>query len=305
MGLAAHRQCHAAHKWLCQQIHPQQNWPKKLLNRGATKVSCHLLKEQLHTENTLVNLNWMFQIPQALPWQNIQVSAAQGLVKYLSGFYESREFQHSLWDNQYVNKIIILFIKATACHHCESSLAMKLRLMPVNRVLINSSFDLISSVREDTANLLFLSFFFYKESLQCCNENIPLEGASSHKHNEVTVARRQHLNSTWLGSVNCEQSTLQLLNQWCCVYTRPWHLWLCKQVQDSWETLIDDIRSALKLKWLICCHHKGVAKSFSLPGEVSGQYSIVKDEDSAHLAHCQVAHSRHHGIPVMWRNEDH
>lgn len=25
----------------------------------------------------------------------------------------------------------------------------------------------------------FTKFFFYKESLQCCDENIPLEGASS------------------------------------------------------------------------------------------------------------------------------
>lgn len=41
-----------------------------------------------------------------------------------------------------------------------------------------------------------------------------------------------------------------------------------------------------------------VWQSFSLPREVSGQYSIVKDKDSAHLAHCQIAHSRHHGIPV-------
>lgn len=158
IGLAAHHQCHVEHKWLCQQIHPQQNWAKKLLNRGATKVSRHLLKEQLHTENTLVNLNWMFQIPQALPRQSIQVSAAEGLVKYLSGFYESREVQHSLWDNQYVNKIIILFIKATPCHHCESSFEMKLPLMPVGRVLINLSFDLISNGREDTAHLLFLIY---------------------------------------------------------------------------------------------------------------------------------------------------
>lgn len=37
---------------------------------------------------------------------------------------------------------------------------------------------------------------------------------------------------------------------------------------------------------------------FPLPGEVSGQNSIVIDEDSAHLARGQVAHSRHHGIPV-------
>lgn len=34
------------------------------------------------------------------------------------------------------------------------------------------------------------------------------------------------------------------------------------------------------------------------PGEVSGQYPIVEDEDSAHLAQCQEAHSCHHRIPV-------
>lgn len=37
---------------------------------------------------------------------------------------------------------------------------------------------------------------------------------------------------------------------------------------------------------------------FSSPREVSGQYPIVEDEDSAHLAHGQIAHSCHHGIPV-------
>lgn len=40
-----------------------------------------------------------------------------------------------------------------------------------------------------------------------------------------------------------------------------------------------------------------MAERFSLPGEVSGKYSILKDEDSTHLAHCQIAHGRHHGIP--------
>lgn len=41
-----------------------------------------------------------------------------------------------------------------------------------------------------------------------------------------------------------------------------------------------------------------VWQNVSLPREVSGQYSIIKDKDSAHLADCQIAHSRHHGIPV-------
>lgn len=40
---------------------------------------------------------------------------------------------------------------------------------------------------------------------------------------------------------------------------------------------------------------------FSSPREVSGKYSIVKDEDSAHLARSQIAHRYHHGIPEWKR----
>lgn len=45
-----------------------------------------------------------------------------------------------------------------------------------------------------------------------------------------------------------------------------------------------------------------MAESVSSPGEVGGQYPIFKDVDSAHMAHNQVSHRHHHGIP--WREKE-
>lgn len=107
-----------------------------------------------------------------------------------------------------------------------------------------------------------------------------------------------------LGSVNCEQ---------CCCYFFFFSHFICTQGWGSrcvsWYHQGWKLITYLNLK---CLHNvlsqrrcgkeeRKINASVSSPREVSGKYSIVKDEDSAHLACGQIAHRYHHGIPEWKR----